>query len=115
MADLPGLGLSNDSAVVAQTKNKFRDRDNYPNMTEEQIEAVAKEAEDRNVYGHDAKKDRKGNYIQQGIGAPGRETSNHFTSIRRYEGEEAWRKAVAALWKRDPQRAAALNLPKMAT
>lgn len=71
------------------------------------------EAEAKNVYGHDAKRDRKGNWIQQGIGAPGRETANHFASIRRYEGKEVWEVAVREMWKRDPKRAQAIGLPKL--
>jgi len=70
------------------------------------------EAEARNVFGHDAKQDRKGNFIEQGIGAPGHETANHFVSILRYEGKEAYDKAVAELWKRNPKHAEALRLPK---
>lgn len=68
--------------------------------------------EDAAVHGFDAKKDRKGKRIQQGIGAPGHETGNHFAAIRRYEGEEAYRDAVMDLWKRNPKGAEALGLPK---
>lgn len=68
--------------------------------------------EDAAVYGFDAKKDRKGKRQQQGIGAPGHETGNHFAAIRRYEGEEAYREAVMDLWKRNPKGAERLGLPK---
>lgn len=71
------------------------------------------EAEARNVYGHDAKRDRKGNWIEQGIGAPGRESANHFASIRRYEGKESYEAAVREIWKRDPKRAQLIGLPKL--
>lgn len=71
------------------------------------------EAEARNVYGFDAKKDRHGNYIQQGVGAKGRESANHFASIRRYEGKEAWEAAVKEIWKRDPKRAKQLGLTEI--
>jgi hypothetical protein len=71
------------------------------------------EAEARNVYGFDAKRDRHGNWIEQGIGSKGRETSNHFNSIRRYEGKEAYADAVREIWKRDPKRAGELGLPKI--
>jgi len=71
----------------------------------------------RNVFGHDAKKDAKGNYIEQGIGARGRETANHFATILRHEqlGLEppgAHARALEEIWRRDPKRAEALRLPR---
>lgn len=71
------------------------------------------ENEALNVFGFDAKKDRKGNFVQQGIGSPGHETANHFAAIRKYEGKEAWEAAVREIWKRDPKHAERLNLPKL--
>ena len=62
------------------------------------------------VFGHDHKV-RKGEPIEQGIGAQGRESANHFISIRRYEGEDAYWSAVGEIHKRDPKRHAALKLP----
>lgn len=50
--------------------------------------------EEKIVFGHDFKK-VKGQPVEQGIGSPGRENSNHFAAIRKYEGEEAYKKAVA--------------------
>jgi len=71
----------------------------------------------RNVFGHDAKKDVKGNYIEQGIGAKGRESANHFATILRHEqlGLEppgAHQAALMEIWKRDPARAEKLRLPR---
>lgn len=63
------------------------------------------------VFGHDSRKDRHGNPVEQGIGCAGRETANHFQSIRRYEGEESYWNAVAELYKRDPKHHAKLGLP----
>ena len=63
-----------------------------------------------NVFGHDSKV-KKGEPIEQGVGAPGRESANHFAAIARYEGKEAYDAAVAELHKRDPKRHAALKLP----
>lgn len=49
-------------------------------------------AEEKIVFGHDVK--HKGKVpIEQGIGAPGRETDNHFRAIEKYEGKEAADKA----------------------
>ena len=39
----------------------------------------------RNVFGHDAKRDGKGNFIEQGLGSKGHETANHFATILRHE------------------------------
>lgn len=50
--------------------------------------------EEKIVFGTDFKK-VKGHPVEQGIGSPGRETSNHLNAIRKYEGEEAYKKAVA--------------------
>ena len=68
--------------------------------------------EEKIVFGHDFQRDRNGNPIEQGIASPGRETSNHFAAIRKYEGEEAYLAAVDAVWKTDPENAKRLNLPK---
>jgi hypothetical protein len=73
-------------------------------------EAVAK-----NVFGHDHKKDRHGAPIEQGLGAKGHETANHFTALKKAEamGIElpgTYDKAVAELWKRDPDRAKKIGL-----
>lgn len=50
--------------------------------------------EEKIVFGTDFKK-VKGHPVEQGIGSPGRETANHFAAIRKYEGEEAHKKALA--------------------
>jgi hypothetical protein len=70
----------------------------------------------RNIFGFDAVKDRHGNYIEQGLGAKGHETGNHFSALKKAEamGVElpgAYDKAVADIWKRDPGRAKKIGLP----
>ena|ERR1700761_1302780 len=77
---------------------------------------LRKEATARFVFGHDAKKDSKGNFVEQGLGAPGNESANHFQALRKAEqmGLEppgAYDKAVAACWKRTPDLARKLGLP----
>lgn len=62
------------------------------------------------VFGHDHKV-VNGVPQEQGHGAKGPETLNHFNSIRRYESEEAYWAAVAEIHKRDPERAKKLGLP----
>jgi hypothetical protein len=50
----------------------------------------------RNKLGEPAfKRDRDGKPVEQGVGSPGNEGQNHFASIRKYEGEEAYQKAIA--------------------
>jgi hypothetical protein len=92
-------------------------------LTNEEFDALSPEAqkahqvaEEKIVFGHDFKK-VKGQPVEQGIGSPGRETGNHFASLKKAESlgiEEpgAYAAAVAELWKRDPERAKRLNLPK---
>lgn len=89
-------------------------------MTPEERKAHFK-AEERNVFGHDVKHDKKGNPIEQGIGSPGHETLNHFRALALAEqqGREApgtYDAAVADIWKRDPERARKIGLhqPKKA-
>lgn len=92
--------------------------DQFENMTPEEQEEYlapanvkAREAIQQSVvFGHDHKT-VKGEPVEQGIGARGRESGNHFASILRYEGKEAFDAAVAELHKRDPKRHAALKLP----
>lgn len=57
----------------------------------------------------------KGVPVEKGIGSQGRETGNHFAAIRKYEGEDAYQDALREIWKRDPERAKKLNLPKAKT
>ncbi len=103
------LAAKKQSAAFTTTIDRLRRSD--PDLPDKEAEKIALDALDAHVFGHDAKKDRKGNYLQQGIGAPGYETTNHFASIRRYEGKDAWEAAVCEVWKRDPKRAEALRLP----
>jgi hypothetical protein len=63
------------------------------------------------VFGHDYKM-RKGEPVEQGFGSPAHPTLNHFIAIRKYEGEEPYWTAVAEQWKRDPEKAAKIRLPK---
>lgn len=62
------------------------------------------------VFGHDHKV-VNGIPQEQGLGAKGRETGNHFASILRYEGPDAHQAAIEEIWKRDPERAKKLGLP----
>jgi hypothetical protein len=62
------------------------------------------------VYGHDAVKDRDGNYVQQGLGSKNHESANHFAAILRYQGREHYNRAVKEIFARDPERAKKLGL-----
>ena len=110
--------MANDIEAQRQTAAYARTiawlRHTRPDMPDEEMDAAGLKAVDEAVYGHDAKRDRKGNFVPQGTGAPGHETTNHFASIRRWEGKEAYDKAVAEIWRRDPDRAKKLNLPQPA-
>ena len=82
-----------------------------PDALERQAESEAK-----NVFGHDAKKDRNGKYIEQGIGSANNLSLNHFAALQKAEREGfepagSYKRAVAAAWKTDPKRAAAIGLP----
>jgi hypothetical protein len=89
-------------------------RHSRPDMSDAEMDAAGLAANDAAVYGHDAKKDRNGNWLEQGIGSRGHETSNHFASLLRYQGREAWESAVREIYKRDPTRAQKLGLPQPA-
>lgn len=92
--------------------------------TPEEIEAMTPEElklhlaeEEMTVFGRTrlnepAFKKTKVGPAEIGIGSVGRENSNHFAAIRKYEGEEAYQDALAEIWKRDAERAKKLNLPK---
>jgi hypothetical protein len=64
------------------------------------------------VWGHDAKKDRDGNYIQQGAGSRGRESFNHLAAIRKYEGPAAYQKELQRIWKETPDHAKRMGFPE---
>lgn len=85
-------------------------------MTPEEIKAY-RENERKNVFGFDYKTDRNGNPVEQGIGAPGHETANHFAALRKREAEGheepgTYDAAVAALWERDREHAIKIGLRK---
>jgi hypothetical protein len=90
-------------------------RHTQPNLSDEEMDAQGLAAVDASVYGADAKKDRHGNFIPQGIGAPGNESGNHFAALLKYSGKEAYDRAVAEIFKRDPDRARRLGLQQPRT
>jgi hypothetical protein len=103
------LNLTADE--IEEIKNQIAAGNLPPNYFE-----LCDEARARNVFGADAVKDRHGNWIEQGAGAKGRETANHFVALKKAEamGIElpgTYDKAVAALWKRDAERARKIGLP----
>jgi hypothetical protein len=85
-----------------------------PVPSESELDAIGKLADAKNVYGFDAKQRSDGTWVEQGVGAAGRESTNHFQSIRRYEGQAAYDRAIREIWRRDAKRAAALGLPQPA-
>lgn len=89
-------------------------RHSQPNLSDEEMDAQGLAAVDAAVYGADAKKDAKGRWIEQGVGSAGHESGNHFAAIRRWEGKEAYDRAVAACWKNSPDHAKKLGLPQPA-
>ena len=62
--------------------------------------------------GADAVKDAKGNFVQNGVGSRGRETSNHLASILKYEGPAAYNKELRRIWKETPERAKKMGFPE---
>lgn len=81
--------------------------------TAEEIEAMTpaerreyETGQARIVFGFDHRKTRRGEPIEQGYGAPGRETENHFSAIRKYEGPEAEKAAREAAKGRKTQKVA---------
>ncbi len=79
--------------------------------------AQYKEAVARNVFGHDAKKDKHGDYIEKGLGTAGNETTGHFSALmnaelRGTEPRGTYQAALAEIWRRDPAHAKKLRLPK---
>ena len=60
------------------------------------------------VFGHDHKV-VKGEPVEQGIGSRGRETINHLSSVRKYEGEDAYWSEIARICKETPKHAEKLH------
>jgi hypothetical protein len=104
-----------DSAVKAITRDRLlrevAEHKRKP-MSDEEIQAECQLAEDRNVYGHNAKKDANGRWIQQGIGSRGRETGNHLAAIKKYEGPAAYQKELRRIWKDSPDHAREQGFPE---
>jgi len=78
--------------------------------TEEAAHEAGMRAHEASVFGADAKRDRNGKFIQQGIGSPGHKTTNHFAGIRKYEGEAKYQAAIRKMWRDNPERAKLLGL-----
>jgi hypothetical protein len=106
----PEIHAKRNTAAYADAINKLRVGSD---LSESEMDRLGLEAVEAAVWGHDFKRDRAGNPIPQGIGAPFHETSNHFAAIRRWQGEKHWEIAVREIWGRDPTRAAKLRLPKL--
>lgn len=87
-----------------------RDRVLHAEGSPEAAHEAGLKAHEAAVFGADAKRDRNGNFIQQGIGSPGHETANHFAGILRWEGREAHDRAVRAAFKRDAAHARSIGL-----
>jgi hypothetical protein len=110
MPDDPEIHAKRKTAVYADTINRLRIGSD---LSDAEMDRLGIEANEHAVWGHDAKKDRNGNYIQQGLGSPGHESANHYAAILRYCGRPAWEEAVREIQKRDPERHAKLGLPKL--
>jgi hypothetical protein len=110
MADDPEIHAKRNTAAYADAVNKARIA---ADVSDAELDRLGLEANEAAVWGHDRRRDSKGNWIQQGIGSPGHETVNHFASIRRWQGEKHWEVAVKEIWKRDPERAERLRLPNL--
>jgi len=95
---------------VVQGRSAVYDRARAAGATIEQ--ALREEA--RNVYGNDAKQDRNGNWIEQGVGSKSNETIGHYQAIRKFEGEIAYQRALKEIFARDPNHARKLSLPEPA-
>ena len=110
--------MANDLEAQRQTAAYARHiawlRHTQPNLDDATMDAEALKKVDEAVYGFDAKRDRHGNFIQQGIGSHGHETSNHMASLLKYEGRESYNREVARIWKETPDHARKLNLPQPA-
>jgi len=103
------------SAIASITRQKAiqaADDAGRPIPTESELQALVAEAERKATFGWDwaTRADKHGNPTQNGIGAPGFETLNHFSSIRRYQGEAKYQQAVRAMWKNFPDRARLIGL-----
>jgi hypothetical protein len=110
MAEDPELAAKRSSAAYSDAVNKARIG---ADVSDAELDRLGLEANEAAVWGFDAKRDRNGAYIQQGVGAPFHETGNHFAAIRRWEGQAAWEAAVREIQKRDPDRHQKLGLPKL--
>jgi hypothetical protein len=108
MADDINTEAQRQTATYARTIAWLRHT--QPDLSDEAMDAQALEAVEIAVYGADAKKDAKGNRVQQGIGSRGRESHNHLQAILKYEGREAHAREVARIWKETPDHARALGL-----
>jgi hypothetical protein len=103
--------LKRQSAVYNDTRN--RSRHSRTDLSDEQIDAIALQAVEAAVFGHDAKKDRNGNFVQQGIGHKGGgETINSLMALKKWEGVEAYNRECARIWRETPDHAKKLGLPQ---
>jgi hypothetical protein len=110
MIDLDHYNAPGKTALMAE----FRRRDDLglPELTEAEAASISKEANRVHTFGAGYKTDRNGEPIQQGIGSLGHETVNHYGGIRKYEGEDAYWRAVRAAYARDRAHAQSLGLPE---
>jgi hypothetical protein len=115
---MPLVNVDKYSAAGAQAVRnevKRRDDEHRPEPTEAEADAIALEADRQNCYGFDWRtRAVNGEPRENGIGSwPDKFTGNHFTALRKYEGQAAWERAVRQLYKDNPQRAKQIGLPEL--
>jgi hypothetical protein len=103
-------GANGDIAIRNALNRAYDER--RPDPSDAELARIGDEADTVATFGFDYKKDKHGMPIQQGVGAAGNENVNHFNAIRRYEGADAYWRAVREIKLRDPARHKALGLPE---
>jgi|SRR6516164_1498898 hypothetical protein len=84
----------------------------HTGASEADAHAAGVRAHEIAVWGANAKKDARGNFIQSGIGSKGRETFNHLAAILKYEGPQAHQKELRRIWKETPDHARRMGFPE---
>jgi hypothetical protein len=99
--------LANSAVYIFNRNAKI-----HGGASEAEAHAAGVKAHEASVFGYDAKKDSRGQFIPQGLGGASNPTGNHLAALKKYEGETAYQKELRRIWKETPDIAQRRGFPE---
>jgi hypothetical protein len=110
--------MSAVASIALEKAQQERDNRGLPELTDDEAREIADEANRVATFGVGYLVDKKtGQPIQTGVGSANTPSINHFASLKKAElrGQErpgSYEKALADIWKKNPDWCQRANLPR---